>query len=154
MTYDELLQSADEEGVNVVDYHFTSDNIKGLYCDGTIALNRNIRTTSERACILAEELGHYHTSSGNIIDLKNCSNRKQEYRARLWSFDKLVGLNGIISAYKAGCRNTHEVAVHLGITEEFLHEALSCYRKKYGIYTILDNYVIYFEPNICVFELI
>ena len=69
MTYDELLQSADEEGVNVVDYHFTSDNIKGLYCDGTIALSRNIRTTSERACILAEELGHYHTSSGNIIDL-------------------------------------------------------------------------------------
>ena len=154
MTYEELLQSADAEGIDVLEYHFASENIKGLYCDGTIALNRDIRTTSERACILAEELGHYYTSFGDIIDLTHSSNRKQEYHARLWSYNNQVGLNGILSAYKAGCRNAHETAIHLGVTEEFLQEALTCYQQKYGVCTVLDNYAIYFEPTISVLELI
>lgn len=154
MIYEELLTDADQEGVDVIYHNFNSDRIKGLYCDGTIALSDNIPTTAGRSCILAEELGHYHTSYGNIINQDFTSNRKQEYRARLWSYNKLIGLSGIVSAYKAGCRNTHEVAEHLEITEEFLTEALTCYRSKYGICTKLDNYVIYFEPAIGVFELI
>lgn len=36
------------------------------------------------ACILAEEFGHHYTSFGDIIDLSDPSNRKQEHRARLW----------------------------------------------------------------------
>ncbi|QDI90167.1 hypothetical protein EPH95_02425 [Salicibibacter halophilus] len=31
-------------------------------------INQNISTRSEKACILAEELGHYHTTSVNILD--------------------------------------------------------------------------------------
>lgn len=40
------------------------------------------------------------------------------------------------------------------LTEEFLLEALECYRYKYGEYARLDNYVIYFEPTLVVLELI
>ena len=32
------------------------------------------------------------------------------------------------------------------VTEEYLKEALLCYKSKYGICTAVDNYIIYFEP--------
>ena len=31
-------------------------------------------------------------------------------------------------------------------TEEYLREAIQCYRSKYGICVAVDNYIIYFEP--------
>ena len=65
----------------------------------------------------------------------------------------MIGIYGIVSAYKAGCRNLYEMADHLDVTEEYLKEALDAYRSKYGVYTKVDNYVIYFEPNLCVLEL-
>lgn len=151
--YEQLLSTADDAGVDVIDYNFRSQRIKGLYCDGTIALNEDIPTTAEKACVLAEELGHYHTSSGDII-LKNPTSAKQEQQARLWGYNNRIGLSGLISCYKADCHNLYEMAEHLDVTEEFLQEALECYRHKYGIYTQVDNYVIFFEPNIGVLELV
>ena len=35
---------------------------------------------------------------------------------------------------------------YLDATEEYLKEALLCYKSKYGICTAVDNYIIYFEP--------
>ena len=48
---------------------------------------------------------------------------------------------------------SYEMADYLGVTEEFLQEALQCYRSKYGICVQYDNYVIYFDP-VSVLELI
>ena len=62
-------------------YNFSGTKIKGLYCDGNIALSRNIKTESEKKCILAEEIGHFETSCGDITDQNNISNRKQELHA-------------------------------------------------------------------------
>ena len=39
-----------------------------------------------------------------------------------------------------------EMAEFLDVPEDTLQEALNYYHHKYGICTILDNYVIYFEP--------
>lgn len=152
--YEELLDSATTDGVDIIQRSFNSNRIKGLYCDGTIALNENIELTSERRCILAEELGHHATAIGNIINQSSVSNRKQELRGRIIAYNRLIGLQGIISAYKAGCSNAHEVAEYLDVTEDFLLEALNCYRHKYGTCTTFDNYTIYFEPNIAVLELL
>lgn len=80
-------------------------------------------------------------------------NRKQERHARLWAYDRMIGLMGIASAYKAGYTNYCEMAAHLEVSEAFLIEALETYKSKYGECTKLDNYVIYFEP-LSVFELI
>lgn len=152
MTYEELASSTDAKDVDIVDKSFMSEKLKGLYCDGTIALNSNLSST-EKNCILAEELGHHHTSSGNIIDMNSVANRKQEHRARVWGYNRLIGLAGIISSYKAGCRTIHDTAEYLEVTNDFLTEALQYYKQKYGICTEIDNYVIYFEPSIGVFEL-
>ena len=87
----------------------------------------------------AEELGHYHMTSGDILDQDVVANRKQEHLARLWAYDKRVGLSGIILGYRKHCHNLHELADCLEVSEEFLKEALECYREKYGCYIELDS---------------
>ena len=145
MNYEELEIQACKDGIEVIEYPFNSNNIKGLYCDGTVALNEDM-TQIEKSCVLAEEIGHHCTSAGDILDQTDIINRKQEYRARLYGYNLKVGLTGLISAYEAGCRNLYEVAEFLDATEEYLKDAIDCYHAKYGQYTAVDNYVIYFEP--------
>lgn len=151
--YEELCQNASDVDVKIIDYPFYSERIKGLYCDGMIAIDHDIYTDAEKACVLAEELGHHYTSFGNILDQSRAENRKQEQLARTWAYNKLIGLVGIVDSYKAGCRNRSEMADHLNVTEEFLCEALIRYRDKYGTYTTIDNYIIYFEPFLGVLEI-
>ena len=154
MGYEKLLSEANNIGVNVDESFNFNGKTKGLYVDGNIALSSNLSNTAEKSCILAEELGHHYTSSGNIIDMSVTQNRKQELHARLWAYNKLIGLMGIVRSYKAGCKSIYETAEYLEVTEEFLTEALQYYKSKYGICTNIDNYIIYFEPSLGVFELI
>ncbi len=150
--YEEMQDRAYNAGIDVVEYSFRNKTIKGLYCDGTAAISNDIDTNAERACILAEEMGHHYTSAGNIIDQTDEQNRKQEFCARMWAYNEMVGLIGIIDAYKNGCRNSYEVAEYLEVTEEFLNDALNTYKDKYGVYTIVDNYAIYFIPALLVLK--
>src|SRR5690606_29435302 len=110
--YEELLREAEREGVEVISWSLKG-NTKGAYYNGVIALNKNISTTSEKTCVLAEELGHHHTSYGNIIDTSKVENRKQEVKARRWAVRRLVTLKNIIKAFEAGCRNMYEMAEYM-----------------------------------------
>lgn len=149
-TFEHLEDEACKDGIDIVNRTFNSNRIKGLYCDGTVALNSQIETSKERACVLAEELGHHHTSVGVIVDLSDAQNRKQERQARLWAYNNRIGLYGLIRAYENGCRDKYETAEFLNVTEEFLEDAINCYREKYGVYTAVDNYTIYFIPNLVI----
>lgn len=146
MTYEELQDVACKDGIDVIERRFKSNNIKGLYCNGVVAVNKDIETQKEKSCVLAEEIGHDRTSSGDILDQTDIMNRKQEYRARFYGYNLKIGLTGLIRAYESGCRNIFEMAEYLDATEEYLKEALLCYKSKYGICTAVDNYIIYFEP--------
>lgn len=126
--------------------------LKGLYFDGNIALERKMSQT-EKSCVLAEELGHYYTTSGNILDQTDVSNRKQEYRARLYGFNLKIGLMGLVRAFEHGCRSASDVAEYLDVTEEYLQEAIDCYQGKYGVYATVDNYVVYFTPALGVLKI-
>ena len=155
MEYGELLDLAKSQNINVYEkYDFSGTRIKGLYCDGNIALSKDLHTEAEKKCVLAEELGHYETAVGDITDQSLTSNRKQELRGRLIAYNKMVGLMGFIDAYQHHCHDLHEMAEYLGVTEEFLNNALEYYKNKYGVYTTVDNYVIIFEPAVAVLELI
>ena len=57
-SYEYLQEEAREDGVNVIDYPFDSNRIRGLYCDGTVAIRQDM-TTVEKSCVLAEELGFH-----------------------------------------------------------------------------------------------
>lgn len=144
MDYETLLRESDSLGLITKEKFLKYNNgrIKG----NRIAIRKDLKTSTEKMCVLAEELGHYHTSTGNILDQSKVSNRKQEYRARLWAYNRAVGLNGLIDAYKNGCKSRYEIAEYLNVTEEFLIETIQCYKSKYGLCATIDNDTIYFEP--------
>ncbi|MDD6105630.1 MAG: ImmA/IrrE family metallo-endopeptidase [Ruminococcus sp.] len=144
MTYEQLLTTADQNGLLVKEKTLVQHD--GLLRGKRIAIRKDIETQAEKSCVLAEEIGHHCTSSGDILDQTDIMNRKQEYRARLYGYNLKVGLTGLISAYEEGCRNLYEMAEYLDVTEEYLRNVINCYHAKYGQYTIVDNYVIYFEP--------
>lgn len=66
--YEKLLDNATKDNVTVIEnYSFECNRFKGLYCDGVVALGKNIETDAERACILAEELGQSAKWSKQLI---------------------------------------------------------------------------------------
>lgn len=146
MNYEALLEEAHQEGLVVKEkpLKYNNGRIKGK----RIAIRQDIETNTEKTCVLAEELGHHHTSVGNILDMSDVRNRKQERQARLWAYNKLIGLSGIIEAFEHGCQSRYEMAEYLEVTEEFLEECVACYRNKYGVGTTLDNYYIMFIHNL------
>ena len=85
MTYEQLLTAADQEGLAVKEHPLADHD--GLLSGNRIAIRKDIETQAEKSCVLAEELGHHYTTSGNILDQKNIMNRKQEYRARLYGYN-------------------------------------------------------------------
>lgn len=122
---------------------------KGLYAEvlgKKIILIKDGLTLSEKYCVLAEELGHYHTSAGDITDQSKLNSRIQEKRARSWSYEKLVPLEKIVQAHKHQIKNKCELADFLGVTECFLGEALERYKEKYGLSVEYKDYNICFEP--------
>ncbi|WP_195510164.1 ImmA/IrrE family metallo-endopeptidase [Clostridium tyrobutyricum] len=150
MGYEDLLKEA--ENLNVLIKEKKLKLRDGLCYGNRIAINSDLKTLKEKNATLAEELGHFETSSGNILDQSNVSNRKQEKRARNWAYEKLAGIISIISAFEKGIRNKYELAEYLNVTEEFLEQAIHHYREKYGIYYEIDTYIIYFEPNFSIIK--
>lgn len=151
MTYEEMQKSHTD--LNIVEMDLSEiSGLKGLYYAGNIAIEKNLSST-EKSCVLAEELGHHYTTYGNIMDQKDIQNRKQELRARLYGYDMQIGLIGIIECYKHHCRSLYEMAEYLQVTEEYLQEALECYSRKYGENLVtIDNYAIRFVPSLQVME--
>ena len=98
---EKLEQEAFEDKVKIHDYYLGEESLKGIYIDGNIAINTSVYNTTEKICVLAEELGHHHTSVGNILNMEDLSNRKQERQARLWGYNKLIGLTGIVNAFES-----------------------------------------------------
>lgn len=150
-TYDDMLVEADKN--NLITKEKPLEANKGLIDGKNIAIKRDM-TETEKKCIMAEELGHYYTGIGDILDQSSVSNRKQELHGRIYAYNKLIGLMGIISAYKHNCHNLSDTAEYLDVTEEFLADALNYYKAKYGKGVNIDNYMIYFEPYLGVLEMI
>ena len=150
--YEMLLDQAESSGLSVQEkpLQYNDGRIRG----NRILIRSTIETRCQKAAVLCEEIGHYETAVGNILDQSVTANRKQELRGRIWAYNRLIGLTGIIRAYKMGCRNRYEVAECLDVPEDTLQEALNYYHARYGVYTQVDNYVIYFEPALGVMELI
>lgn len=149
--YEILLDNAYNDGMLVKEKSLQGSDgrIKG----NKIAIREDM-TIPEKTCALAEELGHHETSVGNIINMTSAANRKQERQARLWAYNKQICLFGLVRAFEHGCQNRFEIAEYLEVTEEFLEECIECYRNKYGICKQVDNYVVYFIPQLSMMKLV
>ena len=140
-TIETLEQEIHEEGVEVIDFPFKSERIKGIYFEGTIGINKNIKDTVERTCILSEELGHHKMNQGNVI-----KDTKQEKQGRLWGFNKLIGLDGLIDAVEHNCEDLHQMSEYLEVTYEYLVECIQAYESRYGKSIKHNGYMIEFQP--------
>jgi hypothetical protein len=145
MLYEELLIEAENIGLKIKEKSLKYD-FKGLYKNRKIFIDKKLDTDKKRVCILSEEIGHHHTTYGNILDQTSTSNRKQEKRARNYAYEKLITLNKIIRAYNNRVKNRYELAEFLNVTEDFLQNALDHYKNKYGVCYVKGDYTIYFEP--------
>lgn len=128
MTRYEALQAEYDEELIIEEHEMITP---GLYSDGIIWIKKDL-TEKEKICILAEEIGHHETSYGNILDLNDINNAKQEHTARRWAFEKLVPIDAILSAVQAGHTELWDIAEHLSVSEKFLLGALI----HYGIITM------------------
>lgn len=152
MGYEELLIEAGSEGITVKE---KSLQITDGLCKGNrIAIRKNIPTLKKKADVLAEELGHYHTTVGDIIDQDSVESRKQERIARLWAYNKRIGLEGIIKAFEHHCESQYEIAEYLDVSEDTLAEALEYYRQIYGTGVWVKDYHIQFEPYLQVGQIL
>lgn len=147
MDNNELMKLINNEELEVVELPMEG-RIKGLYADNIIAINKNLDTYTEKACVLAEELGHYYTSAGDILDQSKLENRKQEKRARRWAVDKLIRVEDFIDAFKAGVQNRSELAEFLDVSENFIEIALDHFKGIYGYSHTIGEYTICFDPLI------
>lgn len=103
---------------------------KGRIFGNRIAIKKDLSET-EKACVLAEEIGHYYTTVGNILDQNNTGNRKQEIQAHKWAVDKMISIKNLFRAAEQPCRNLYEIAEYLDVTEDFLLEAIAVFKKRY-----------------------
>ena len=144
LNYEDLLIEYDTEDIVIKEKPLQSSN--GRIFNNRIAIRHDMSTV-DKTCTLAEELGHYYTSSGDILDQENVSNRKQEHRARMWAYSKLLPLQFFVLAFKHGCRSIHETAEFLEVSEEFLTECLSAYYNKYGPFLEMNGYLFMFSET-------
>lgn len=129
-TYEKMLIDASNNGFEIVEKNFKSD-AKGLCKGRKIGIRKDMSDT-EKACVLAEELGHYYTSVGNILDQNNVNNKKQELVARRWATNILLCPADLIEACRAGNEYISDIAEYLGVTSEFLIDAINVFSAKYG----------------------
>ena len=97
LTYNDLLIEADNNCLITKEKPLRAN--KGRIKGNRIAIKEDMIET-EKKCVLAEELGHHYTTVGNIMDQTATANRKQERRARIWAYHKLLSLNDLIDSYK------------------------------------------------------
>ncbi|MFJ7888619.1 ImmA/IrrE family metallo-endopeptidase [Lysinibacillus xylanilyticus] len=143
-SYDALLDECNVLEIEV--YEMDNMKSKGLYGDNVIWINRSLPSIIEKRCILAEEVGHHHTTAGDILDLSSVENKKQELKASAWAYERLIPFSKIIQAHKLHNTNRYELSDFLNVTEDFLDDALDWYKSKYGLFVSIDNFTICFEP--------
>lgn len=152
MNYEALLTESDKRNLIIKEKSLLANDgcIKGK----RIAIRKDM-SMIQKACVLAEELGHYETSVGNILNQSSTNNKKQEYKARAWAYKEMIAPSDLFSAFKSGCRNRYEIAEHIGVTEEFLEEALSYFVTQYpnGYKNRIEHYMIQFIPNLKIITL-
>lgn len=149
-TYEELLDQAYRDGL-IVRLKPLKESCGRIY-GNRIALQQGM-IEIQKACTLAEELGHWHLTVGNILDQNIEENRKQEHKARRWAFNHLITQKDLVRSARAGCRSSYEIACFLDVTEEFLQEAIADFRTQYGVGVNIGEFFIQYEPYLMVYEI-
>lgn len=149
--YEEIIDQCHKENIKIIEKNFLSRS-KGLWKNDKIGISKQLTTVAEKRCVLSEEYGHYATSTGNIIDLRNITNLRQEHRARSYAYEQLCSLPQIVHALRNGAQNEFEIAEYLCITDTFLKDAMKYHKGKHGLSYKHGNITIIFEPTFRIYD--
>ncbi|MET3092061.1 ImmA/IrrE family metallo-endopeptidase [Enterococcus casseliflavus] len=119
---------------------------KGMIHGSIVYLNPQ-QNYEELNSTVAEEIGHYLTGSGNIIEQDTPEKRKQEQKARDTGATILVTPGDILHCFESGCVSVWECAEHLDITEKTFKAAIKYYARKYDGIKTENKYTILFNLN-------
>ncbi|WP_251855405.1 ImmA/IrrE family metallo-endopeptidase [Enterococcus italicus] len=122
------------------------DKLKGLYNDEIIYLNPS-QSPEELTGTIAEEIGHYLTTVGNIIDQDTNLKRKQERLARDIGATLVVSPSDIIDCYENGCKTIDDCVTHLAVTKQVFEDAISYYARRFNGIKTENGYTIFFREN-------
>ncbi|EJT6167380.1 ImmA/IrrE family metallo-endopeptidase [Clostridium perfringens] len=155
----DIYNLINDEDIILEEVNFKSPSIGGIYfkvsgMNPIIGIHKNLLTdTRKYISVLAEELGHHFTSSGNLtsecITYSDKLNRsKQEKRARIWASNFLISDNEIIGAILQNINTIYGLSLHFNVTEEIIkYKLLSIYIKddKFRIskLMIMEDEIIY-----------
>lgn len=141
-----------KENIILEEINLTSSNIEGIYfkvpdLPPTIGINKSIVNDSKKyISTLSEELGHYFTTSGDLIE--NCKTyneklfrNKKEKKAKLWASDFLISDEEFVQALNNCIISIYEMADHFNVTEEMIQCKISSIILDEPKYTnIRDNF--------------
>lgn len=102
-----------------------------MIINNQVFINQN-RSYTKNLEDVAEEIGHYETTAGNIIEQNSYYSKKQETEARRYGHMILVNLDGLIECYKAGMRHMWELADFFECDTDYILRALDTFRVKKG----------------------
>ena len=143
--YENLICYAEKIGVEVLEAEYPSNKKYGRCINGYILINSKM-TESEKYEVLSEEIGHYKTTFGNITNLDDIRNLKQEIKARDTSIKEICSINNIIECIKKGARDKDEIAEMLGVSNELFNSAIIYHSRKTPV-IFKDNLMLYFDEN-------
>lgn len=131
--------------LNFIFTHNMPFGLSGLCVDNEIYINLNRnKTTSEQYVTISEEISHNETGTGNIIEQKTVTDRKQEQLARKLGCLRIVSLDCLIKCYEKGINTIWDIAEELEVTTECVEDAFHNIRITKGLYFYYKNYSVKF----------
>lgn len=135
-----LIEVAKKEGLAIEEQSPLPEGFYGLYYqeDGVrpvASISREIygQRKLERI-VLAEEIGHYLTTTGNCLPkyFKNHTHRlsisRQEYRAQRKGAEILISTDELLAAFTQGCDELWELAEYFHVPAEYMAFRFSTFR--------------------------
>lgn len=104
------------------------------------------QSKTEFTSVLSEELGHYLTTVGDIVDQDTNEKRKQERKARDVGATLVVTPDDLLKCYENGYETIESCADFLGVTKETFTSAINYYRRK-------DDAVLTENKDVIVFNI-
>lgn len=141
---DRVYKIAEKENIEIIETKMKGNN-RGFYSDNVMMLDTRMSRKAMK-CKAYEEFGHHFTSAGDIIDLNNQNNAKQEYKARAWGYEHHVPLSDIVKCLlKAGDDFDYFLELLDVEVEDFFY-ILRHYASKYGNHYKLGAFTLLFNP--------
>jgi len=121
---------------NYPELSFTFTNRMPLF-QGAYIFNNEVYINSNRDYRqnlqdLAEEIGHWKTTSGDIRKESTLYDQKQEHEARQFGYMMIVSLDGLIDCFKKGIATPWDIADYFECDIDYIWNALDTYKIKYG----------------------